>query len=96
MKEKEKLYYPNPHYFERHQKHINWLMRGILLNWLTQVCVDLMMNRDTYYIAVNYIDRYLSKNHHIKKLDLQLIGTTALYIAQKMEVSFLPVSSCLC
>ncbi len=45
-------------------------MRGIVLSWLMEICVDLMMNRDTYYIAVNYIDRYLSKNHHVKKLEL--------------------------
>jgi hypothetical protein len=36
-------------------------MRGILLNWLTEVSADFNFKRDTYYLAINYIDRYLSK-----------------------------------
>lgn len=57
----EKNYAPDAHYFNHQQPNLNWLMRGILMNWLTEVCVDFMFKRDTYYLAVNYIDRYLSK-----------------------------------
>jgi len=63
----EKYYAPDAHYFNNQQPHLNWLMRGILLNWLTEVCFDFMFKRDTYYLAINYIDRYLSKTQGIKK-----------------------------
>ena len=85
MTKQEKYYNPDPHYFESCQTHINWLMRGILLNWMTEVCVDLMFKRDTYYLSVNYLDRYLSKSTDVEKWQLQLVGTAALYIAQKMD-----------
>ena len=85
MTKQEELFSPNPHYFSQCQTHLNWLMRAILLNWLTEVCVDLMFKRDTYYLCINYIDRYLSVKHDVEKWQLQLVGTSALYIAQKMD-----------
>lgn len=37
-------------------------------------------------MAVDFVDRYLSVKHDIAKQRLQLVGTTALFIAAKMEV----------
>jgi len=39
-------------------------------------------------MCVDYVDRFLSRTSGIKKSQLQLIGTTALFIAAKMEVRF--------
>jgi len=36
-------------------------MRLILINWLMEVSTEFMFKRDTFYCAVNYIDRYMSK-----------------------------------
>uniref|UniRef100_A0A182T734 Cyclin N-terminal domain-containing protein n=1 Tax=Anopheles maculatus TaxID=74869 RepID=A0A182T734_9DIPT len=35
-------------------------MRAILLDWLNEVCEVYKLHRETYYLAVDYIDRYLS------------------------------------
>ena len=35
-------------------------MREILLDWLTEVCEEFMIKRDTLYITADYIDRYIS------------------------------------
>ena len=45
------------------------------------------LHRETYYLALDFVDRYLSEKTNIPKQRLQLIGTTALFIAAKMEVS---------
>lgn len=37
-------------------------------------------------MAVDFVDRYLSVKHDIAKQRLQLVGTTALFIAAKLEV----------
>lgn len=35
-------------------------MREILVDWLTEVSEEFMLKRDTLYISVNFIDRYLT------------------------------------
>ena len=45
------------------------------------------LHRESFYLAVDYIDRYLSSTSNIHKTRLQLVGVTALFIAAKLEVS---------
>ena len=54
---------------------------------MIQVCEVYTLHRETYYLAVDYIDRYLSNTKNIHKTRLQLVGVTALFIAAKLEVS---------
>lgn len=59
-------------------------MRAILLDWLVAVYKELEYSTETWCLAVNVMDRYLS----IQPLDkecLQLVGLTALMIAAKQE-----------
>lgn len=51
-----------------------------------KVCEVYRLHRETYYLAVDFVDRYLSVKHDIAKQRLQLVGTTALFIAAKLEV----------
>ena len=44
------------------------------------------MHRETFYLAVDFFDRYMSLTNDIHKNQLQLIGITALFIAAKAEV----------
>lgn len=60
-------------------------MRAILLDWLIEVCEVYKLHRETYYLALDYLDRYLSTNVSISKAHLQLIGITCLFIAAKVE-----------
>lgn len=65
-------------------------MRAILLDWLIEVCEVYKLHRETYYLAVDYLDRYLSVNKKIAKTRLQLIGITCLFTAAKVEEIYPP------
>lgn len=60
-------------------------MRAILLDWLIEVCEVYKLHRETYYLTIDYLDRYLSKKQNISKNQLQLIGITCLFIASKVS-----------
>lgn len=65
-------------------------MRAILLDWLIEVCEVYKLHRETFYLAVDYLDRYLSSNIKISKTRLQLIGITCLFVASKVEEIYPP------
>uniref|UniRef100_A0A1S4GYA8 Uncharacterized protein n=1 Tax=Anopheles gambiae TaxID=7165 RepID=A0A1S4GYA8_ANOGA len=65
-------------------------MRSILIDWLNEVCEVYKLHRETYFLAVDYIDRYLSLKKELKKNHLQLLGITALFIAAKAEEIYPP------
>jgi hypothetical protein len=44
----------------RKQPDINDSMRTILVDWLVEVSEEYRLNTETLYLAVNYIDRFLS------------------------------------
>ncbi|MCJ1359251.1 MAG: G2/mitotic-specific cyclin [Icmadophila ericetorum] len=74
---------PNPDYME-HQDHLEWNLRGVLVDWLVEVHLRFHLLPETLYIAVNIVDRFLSaKVVQLEKL--QLVGITALFIASKYE-----------
>lgn len=60
-------------------------MRAILLDWLIEVCEVYKLHRETYYLTIDYLDRYLSLKENISKNQLQLIGITCLFIASKVR-----------
>ena len=61
-------------------------MREILIDWMMEVCEEFMIKRETLYVALNYIDRYLCMaDYEIPKIELQLIGVTSLFLASKVE-----------
>lgn len=62
-------------------------MRGILLDWLIDLHFKFKMFPQTLYMTVMIIDRYISKKGATKE-NLQLIGTTALYISAKYEQTY--------
>ncbi|VDP09723.1 unnamed protein product [Soboliphyme baturini] len=65
-------------------------MRSILLDWLSEVCEVYKLHRETFHLAVDYTDRYLSKEKNVPKSRLQLVGITSLFIAAKMEEIYPP------
>ncbi|XP_073824161.1 cyclin E [Musca autumnalis] len=65
-------------------------MRAILLDWLIEVCEVYKLHRETYYLAVDYLDRYLSAQKNVQKTHLQLIGITCLFVAAKVEEIYPP------
>jgi G2/mitotic-specific cyclin 2 len=73
----------NPRYIDQ-QKELRWDMRGILVDWLVEVHTRFRLLPETLFLAVNIIDRVLSRTP--VQLDyLQLVGIASMFIASKYE-----------
>ncbi|KAL8698596.1 MAG: hypothetical protein Q9201_006480 [Fulgogasparrea decipioides] len=83
LKEMEAPTMPNPDYMA-HQDHLEWHLRGVLVDWLIEVHMRFHLLPETLFLAINIIDRFLSTR--IVELEkLQLVGITAMFIASKYE-----------
>jgi len=67
-------------YIEKIQKDVTSNMRGVLVDWLVEVAEEYKLLSDTLYLAVSYIDRFLSLKT-VNKQRLQLLGVTSMLIA---------------
>jgi cyclin A len=70
---------PKPGYM-RKQPDITYAMRSILVDWLVEVAEEYRLQTETLYLAVSYIDRFLSFMS-VVRAKLQLVGTAAMFIA---------------
>ncbi|KAK7730130.1 B-type cyclin [Botryosphaeria dothidea] len=83
MRQLEDRMRPNPFYMDN-QAEIQWSMRSVLMDWLVQVHHRFTLLPETLFLAVNYVDRFLScKVVSLGKL--QLVGATAIFVAAKYE-----------
>lgn len=80
---------PTDGYMEKVQNDVTEKMRSILLDWLVEVHLKFKLLPETFYLTVNLIDRYLSKQS-INRKYLQLLGVTAMFIACKYEEIYSP------
>ncbi|KDQ57168.1 hypothetical protein JAAARDRAFT_130975 [Jaapia argillacea MUCL 33604] len=71
------------------QTEITWEMRQLLVDWLLQVHLRYHMLPETLWIAINIIDRFLTKRV-VSRAKLQLVGVTAMFIAAKYEEILAP------
>lgn len=79
----EKYFSPSPSYMQDIQQgNLNVEMRSILIDWMCEVSQEFQFNIHTFHLAVNYLDRFLSKVK-ICEEKLQLCGIIALMIASK-------------
>ncbi|KAF1359782.1 hypothetical protein EJ07DRAFT_165877 [Lizonia empirigonia] len=74
---------PNANYMDD-QAEIQWSMRSVLMDWLVQVHNRFTLLPETLFLAVNYVDRFLSAKV-VSLGKLQLVGATALFVAAKYE-----------
>ncbi|XP_030950787.1 putative cyclin-A3-1 isoform X2 [Quercus lobata] len=85
---------PLPNYLEKVQKEVTANMRGVLVDWLVEVAEKYKLLPDTLYLAISYIDRFLSLNV-VHKQKLQLLGVSSMLIASKYEeIIALDVGDC--
>ncbi|XP_062204163.1 cyclin-A3-2-like [Phragmites australis] len=75
---------PRADYIEAVQVDVTANMRTILVDWLVEVAEEYKLVADTLYLAVSYIDRFLSANA-LSRDKLQLLGVAATLIAAKYE-----------
>jgi len=66
------------------QREINGRMRAILNDWLIEVQQHFRLRRETLFLAVALVDRYLSRVP-IRRRRLQLLGVAAMLVASKFE-----------
>jgi hypothetical protein len=66
-------YQRDPNFF-KNQAYLGPQMRSILLDWIMDVCESYKMHRETLYLAIDYVDRYLAIQKDVPKAHLQLIG----------------------
>ncbi|KAM8786889.1 cyclin-A1 [Rhynchonycteris naso] len=79
---------PKAHYM-RKQPDITEGMRTILVDWLVEVGEEYKLRAETLYLAVNFLDRFLSCMSVLRG-KLQLVGTAAILLASKYEEIYPP------
>ncbi|PON50005.1 Cyclin [Parasponia andersonii] len=72
------------------QFDINEKMRAILIDWLIEVHDKFELMKETLFLTVNLIDRFLTKQTVVRK-KLQLVGLVAMLLACKYEEVSVPV-----
>ena len=66
------------------KKYFNEKNRGIIFQWLIKNNYNWKLNDDTIFMAMNIMDRYISK-YKVENSEFQLIGITSYFIASKFE-----------
>lgn len=77
------------HNYMSKQTDISHSMRCILVDWLVEVGEEYKLQTQTLYLAVSYIDRFLSYMS-VQRAKLQLVGAAAMFIASKYEEIYPP------
>uniref|UniRef100_A0A8C4Q5F2 Cyclin N-terminal domain-containing protein n=1 Tax=Eptatretus burgeri TaxID=7764 RepID=A0A8C4Q5F2_EPTBU len=75
--------------YMRKQQDLNHAMRTLLFDWMVDVTLEYKLEPETLHLAVGYVDRFLSCTNLPRK-KLQLLGTSALYVAAKFEELYPP------
>lgn len=65
-------------------------MRAILMGWLGELAAAMKLQRETLFLAVNIVDRFLSREPRFSRRQLQLLGCSAMLLAAKMEEVYVP------
>lgn len=73
----------------RRQPDVTYSMRTILVDWLVEVAEEYKLQPQTLFLAVSFIDRFLSLMSVVRS-KLQLLGTAAMFVASYVISCFLP------
>lgn len=68
------------------QPELKWRMRPFLVDFIVEIHTQLQLRPEVLYLAINIVDRYVSRRVVYKK-HYQLVGCAALWIAAKFEDS---------
>ncbi|KAM9820049.1 cyclin-A2-like [Neosynchiropus ocellatus] len=84
MRASEEQFGPKVGYMD-HLPEIFRDFRTIMVDWMTQVTLDLELDTQTLHLAINYLDRIFSNSRSVNMQDMTLIGMTLLFIAAKSQ-----------
>ncbi|XP_076446900.1 G2/mitotic-specific cyclin-A-like [Babylonia areolata] len=79
---------PRPGFMKR-QEDVTLAMRSILVDWLVEVAEEYKLQRETLFLTVSYIDRFLAQMSVLRS-KLQLVGAAAMFLAAKYEEIYPP------
>jgi len=88
LKRVERLSEPGRGFMSR-QVNINWQDRAIQVDWMLRLCHEMRLRRDTFYLAVSLMDRYLELKT-IEKKDFDTLSLSCLFCAAKYEEMVFP------
>jgi len=83
----ERKFRISPNFLEN--KIVTSKMRSVLIDWLIQVHLKFHLLHETLYLCVQIIDAYLEAMD-VSKMQLQLVGVTAMFVASKYEEMYVP------
>nr|CDJ83672.1 Cyclin domain containing protein [Haemonchus contortus] len=86
---KNELIRPSNRLLEKHPE-LTPHTRAILIDWMMEVCSSEKQHRETFHLAVDYVDRFLASFQGIRSQTYQLVGTSALFLASKYEEIYPP------
>lgn len=89
LQRKESVFQVNPAYMDG-QEDISERMRAILVDWLVDVCLKFKLLPVTFFLTVNVVDRFLSREQ-VHRNHLQLVGVSALMLVGKFEEIYPPL-----
>jgi len=90
MQKKESgMYLRDADMMDRHS-NLQPRMRSILIDWMIEVSEVYKLHRETLYLAIDFIDRYLGCTADMPRNRLQLVGVTCLFVASKIEEIYPP------
>ncbi|KAJ3367721.1 hypothetical protein HDU91_001159 [Kappamyces sp. JEL0680] len=73
---------PGPDYVKRQKPKA--LLRKDIIHWLKSIAAKLGYVPETFYMAINFYDRYLSKVNVTQSRQYRLLALTCLYVAGKL------------
>ncbi|KAJ3081286.1 G1/S-specific cyclin-E1 [Quaeritorhiza haematococci] len=74
---------PSCEYVQRHR--FNQPIRTTLVHWIHEVAVEYVLHRQTFFLAIELLDRYLSMTAKVEAQALQSIAATMLIMAAKIN-----------
>jgi len=83
----ERRFRVSPNFLEN--KIVTAKMRSVLIDWLIQVHLKFHLLQETLYLCIQIIDAFLQAQD-VPKMQLQLVGVTAMFVASKYEEMYVP------
>ena len=87
--QKERYHPRSNTYLTTKQTEVTEKMRAIVVDWLIDVAIKFRLRHETFYLAIDVMDRYLMVAT-TTRAQLQLVGITSLLIAAKHEEMWAP------
>ena len=92
--QREKTMVRDANYLSNHTE-VTEKMRTILVDWMVDVHLKFKLHEETFFLAVDLVDRYLMTTK-VPRLQLQLVGITCILLAAKYEEIWPPeVKDCI-